>query len=323
MLVLAAAGEPGSGDEGNEAFLADQPRSKVIHLAGYPAEDRAAVGKPADTSPKLLAKPVERRIPELSLLNTGEPLPVGMAGMNEGDMRNALVDHGFASLALIKSLTLPEGRPVTRVVMNGPAGSGRDNDDMGNHDRAGPATRSNGLPDESLDGIFAGGTPIVWTAKDTELALMFWAPIYYQLEPIAEEDELWVPIHRSMIWRRYYDVTMERYGWELAPLDLKTEWGQYYVTGVGLNGAALVVDRITVDDYKYKPGGQPPFRHSSNDPFTAINTGGRVSWIWRQAYTVHFDKFQLPLTRIASGPSNPTGPGLVFDLSTMQLEDDR
>lgn len=340
----AAGGESQGGDNrgnseiraGEEVFRladvglpTDQPVSKVVGRTESPAESRSSAGKPLETIPTSVM-PAERSISELSLLTMREsmpqteelPLPVGMAGLSETEMRSAQADHGFM-LFSIQCLTLPEGQPVTRVVMNGPARPDRDSDDPGKHGRTEPGTRNSGLSDESLDKIFAGGSPIIWTVRDTDLAVIFWAPLYERLEPIAAEDELWVPIHRSMIWRRYYDVTMERYGWELVPLDLKIKWGQIYVTGVGLDGMALKVDRVTVDDYKYKPAGLPPFRHSSNEPFTAINTGGRVSWIWRQGYTVHFDKYQFPLTRIASGPSSPTGPGPGFDFSPMKLEDDR
>ena len=304
-------GEPRISGGGNllqtagDGVLADgKPVSRIIYYyrASYTTDmTKAQVGRSGDVSMDL-AKSDAGAVNKPVSPDMNAPSPTQRV-MTEGEMLRVGTGHRLWLLRLADGL--PQGQPVSRVIAGGSVAllKGMQN-----------------LDDETLEEVFAGrgNGPFVWTIKDTDLAVMAWAPLYERLVPLADENELWVPTHRSSIWRRYYDVTMERYGWELEPQDLKREWGQFYVTGVGLGGKRLTVDRVTVDDFKYRPAGLPPFRHSSEEPFTAINTGGRVSWIWRQAYYVHFDKYQVPLTRTWTGPSSPTGPGLIFDLSSVE-----
>lgn len=208
--------------------------------------------------------------------------PSVLARMNEGEMRSAGADHGLWMAALEDP---PTGRPVSRVI--GTWGTLK-----GKNDRTvAPAMAD--LPEAVLERITAGKTPIIWTLSDQDLAVTYWAPLYELLEPIAEKHELWVPIHRFKIHRAYYDVTMERYGWEIDDFtleDLKNEWRRFHITGVGQQGRALPLELIVVDNYKYRPGGWD-WRHGITEPFREIGGGGRVSWFWRQGYVVHFEKY--------------------------------
>lgn len=227
---------------------------------------------------------------------TTKPSAPSMAEMDDGEMQTAVADHGFLMAAVEGGI--PADRPITYVVKSAEGRQAPAKDAVSGNGREVSAAIK-GLPEEILEKIAAGRTPTVWTLRDNDLEVVFWAPLYKHLEPIAKAHEqgLWVPIYRYKLHRRYYDVTMERYGWEIDDFtieDLKNLWRRYYVTGVGLDGRAVIIDRIVVDDYKYRPGGCQPFRHSSEEPFTAINTGGRISWFWRQAYMVHFEKIHGP-----------------------------
>lgn len=214
--------------------------------------------------------------------------------LDEGEMQRAGAGHGLFLAALESQST---GRavsrviniswPVSRVIYSEWSRSGRTEGIVPENGPRVPHEMRH-LPEEAMDVIVAG-RPVGFTLQGLDVT--FWAPLYELLKPLAEEQELMVPVHGFTIRRNYYDVTMERYGWEIDTLDLERAWRQFHVTGVGQDGKALPLEVIVVDNYKYRPGGLPEWRHGITEPFRNLSEGGRVSWLWRQAYFVHFEKY--------------------------------
>ncbi len=235
-------------------------------------------------------------------------MPPSMAWMDEAEMRRSGAEHGLWRAAALKNrpvsrvvypdapneeVWLPVGQPMSRVLKKDPvSGDGLDGP-PGTHD----------LPEEVM-GMIAAGEPVTYTLNvrgnpvgldhniaQRDIKVTFWAPIDKRLEPIAAEHELWLPIHYFKIRRTYYDAGMERYGWDLDYQDRADLWRRVYMTGAGLDGKPAKFERVN-EELKYSPAGFKPWRHRTTEPFTNISGGGRISWHWRHAYIVHFEKLQ-------------------------------
>jgi hypothetical protein len=249
------------------AALENRPVSRVIH----PAASVPEMKKPAVNA---IQNPVALDIPELPFAARASAGP-DMQEMGAKEMRRAIAGGAISYMAFAL-----EGRPVTRTVYasSDPVG---ENSSFFRNDLSSLSCAGEELSEQAM-GIVAAGSSAWFTLKDMEV--QYWARACEPQATWVGEPESRLLIHSFEVYRGYYNVTKERYGWEPYYEDWADTWRNVDIGGI--YGWPLQIDKI-VHQIKYLPQ-QREFAHIHREPFNAKGEGA-INCFYREGYLVYFE----------------------------------
>lgn len=226
------------------AFINKNPSAALApkHLSPAARELMAwPAGQKTAAADENLKKPVKTQSSRgnAPVLSSAVPLmkPVRpqMLGLHAEDMKTARVAHyiPFAD-------NVPTGRPTSRVIASADDATGMEN-----------------LAGEDMQEI-AGGRPYKFDFTHEGIDVKFWVKACEAPRCWIGADDEYDPIlevHSYKINRSYYDVGLERYGWEIDDQRSQwvREWKNAHITGIYGNSSIYRLDRrpLEFDTYSY------------------------------------------------------------------------